>query len=384
LAVPLAVAIVNPGTGLASGFYAALIVVLYAVGRYAGSIRFDSVDYMTISVALVVLISPLWAYAPEITLSASRGIVATLFYFITVRAALGHRSDFILFIKTIAWMSAIYAVYFLVNAKATDLATSRVSVDFANANYTGAVLAFGAVATLWQLFLAPASRGTRWAWVAALAIEVWALFETGSRASVAGLFLAVTVALLFRNFWVLARNVTMLLLAIGFPIGFIPQAGEIFRASQSVMTSQVFVRGDTYVENLSGREEIWQSTRETVSQAPILGSGPEGYRLRGSTQILAHSWGLEYMASVGLVGTALLVVVIWFCFAVRGIRRSYQPGRQSWLWNSATALSLLPNLVLSTHQWTLWAWAGFALWSRSHLLNAEAEDQRQTWRTVRE
>jgi O-antigen ligase len=372
LATPLAVAIINPGTGFESGIYAAVLVIIYAAIRYASSARFSSVDYLTMSVALIVLISPLWAFAPLATGPASRSIVATLLYFMTVRGALRHRSDFILFISAIAWMSVIYALYFLANGKAFDLDNSRISVDFANANYTGAILAFGAVSTLWLAIFASANNGWRYVWVSAATIDTWAAFETGSRASAGGLLAALAVVLFFKNLWVVVRTATTVFLATGFVSGFIPQSDAIFKeAAQPISAYRLFARED--IDSLSGREQVWESARKTVSESPILGSGPEGYRLRGSTQILAHSWGLEYMASVGLLGTALLAVLIWFCFAARGIRKVREPGRRAWLWNSATALSLLPNLMLSTHQWTLWAWAGFALWSRSYLLDGDAE-----------
>jgi O-antigen ligase len=321
---------------------------------------------MAIHVAVFVLLSPLWAFAPSITSSASHGAAVSLAYLVVVRWTLRQRSDFELFGQLIAAMCLVYSVYFLLNAEARDLATTRRSVEFANANYTGAVLAFGAIVTLWFVTFPPVRSRMQLFWAAAFAIDAWAVFETGSRASLIGLAAAVVVVVFLNGRWILVRHATLATLGIGFTLGFFPQSEKFF-GSVSELTSYETLQRD---DNLSGREEIWTSARSVVAESWFLGYGPEGYRFRGHTQILAHSWGLEYMASVGIVGTSVIALIIWFCFTGQRVRTKLPPSRHAWLWNSATALSLLPNLVLSTHQWTLWAWVGFALWSKSYLLDS--------------
>jgi hypothetical protein len=384
LSAPLAVAIVNPGTGLASGYYAAVLVIIYTAFRYGIRAGLTSVDWMALHLSVFILTSPLWAYAPSVTASASHGAAVTLAYFVAIRLTLRQQADFDLFSRLVASMCLVYAGYFLIKAKTMDAQTLRLSVEFANGNYTGAVLAFGTVATLWQVVCSFGKRPSQMLWVAAYVAESWALLETGSRASAAGAAGALAVVLLFKARWRLARNLTLAVLACGFVVGFLPQSAKLFGAVSDAGSSyQPFHRGDQSVLDLSGRVEIWRSTTKLISNSWILGGGIDGYRLRGPTQILAHSWGLEYMASVGVVGTSALAFVIFSCFTGQGFRTALQPSRRAWLWNSATALSLLPNLALSTHQWTLWAWAGFALWSRSQVLDTGLDQPRRIGGTRR-
>lgn len=375
--VPLAVAIVNPGTGYFSGFYAALCVVTYALVRYGTVIRLSLVDWLALKTSALLLASPLWAFAPDVTSSASRGAAVSIAYLVALRLILRTAASLKLFIRLIALMTLVYSIYFLFNAKTHDLQTVRLSVDFANGNYTGAVIAFGLTIALWEAFESTNGLAWRFAFLASCAIDGWALFETGSRASAAGPVIALIILIAFRTQWRAVRYTTFAILMAGFFMGFFPQSAGLFKtASDPVSDFETFNRGDVTTLNLAGREQIWSSTREMVTDSWLLGYGPEGYRFRGITQTLAHAWGLEYMASVGLIGTAAILMIIWVCFAGGTVRSVVAPGRRAWLWNSLAAIALLPNLLLSTQQWTLWAWAGFALWSRSWLLNSDDHKDR--------
>jgi O-antigen ligase len=377
LVVPLAVAIVNPGTGLFSGFVTAIMAIAFVAVRHGAQCRLGLVDWMALYAAALVVASPLWAYEPSLTRSASHNGATALVYFVAMRLVLRAPGDFVLFGRLIIFACSIYAIYFLINAKTSSLGGSRLSVDFANENYTGAILAFGAVIAAFFAVYSP----TRSLWqvlsLAGFAVDGSALFHTGSRASAAGVVVALAVLILMRKYWKVAQCVGLLSIAAGFVVAFIPESARLLIAASAPFSSyQTFSRGQQSIYDLSGREEIWRSTREIVSDSWILGYGPEGYRLRGPTQILAHSWGLDYMASVGIVGTCLLAAVILLAFTGIGIRSAPANGRLSSLWNVSTAFSVLPSLALSTHQWTLWAWAGFALWSRSHVLDVERRRHR--------
>lgn len=370
LTLPLAVAIVNPGTGFFSGFYAAILVGAYLVLKYWWRTRFTAIDWVAGLAFVYVTISPLWAYNASYTVPASRGDAVSIAYFLVVRRVIIERDSFILFARVTAALTSVYAIYFLLSASAYDLATSRIAVGFANANYTGAVLAYGGTLAIWLAFhIDKSRRGIKIAWICTYAIHFIAIFASGSRASLAGTLGALVGVMLLR-WWRHTWITTALLLVAGFIIGFFPQATGIFRWTASILAGfGPFTRSDAAAADLSGRAEIWESTREVIAQAPLFGSGSEGYRTRADVPVLAHSWGLEYAASVGVIGTSILVVVLATSFAGRfsGSASTLMP--RAAIWNSATALSLLPSLMLSTHQWTLWAWVGFALWSRSYVLD---------------
>lgn len=369
LAIPLGVAILNQATGFVSGFYAAIFVFIYIMIRNGIHLRLAAVDWLAFLSAVIVLLSPFWAYQWTPTVEASRGIAVTLAYFVSVRWVIRQHRDFVYFMRIIAIMCSVYSIYFLATATAKDALTTRVSVDFANANYTGAVLSFGAVATLWIILFSQSSKDkSRLFWVSMFALQALALFETGSRASVAGLVAALVVLTFARNFWRTARYLTLAVLVLGFNVGFFPQSADLFKGASEIVSTQTFTRGGHAIDSLSGRAETWDGAREVVAGSWLLGAGP-AYRYRSYAQLPAHAWGLEYMASVGLLGTSILAALILLCFTGYGIKMKFPASQRAWLWNSATALALVPDLVLSTSQWILWTWVGFALWSRSYLLD---------------
>lgn len=390
LAYPLAAAIINPGTGLTSGFYAALFVFIYMAFRHGvDRQRIEVVELLAIVAAVIILLSPLWTDTPLATsLSPSRGAAVSVLYLLTVRWVIQQRADLVAFLRIISLICGVYAVYFLVNAQTVETSVGRLTVDFANANYTGAVLAFGAVVSLWLLIGDAAGKGRRVLNASAFVLQGWAVFETGSRASFAGLVGASTVLIFLRRTPLVAHRLTSGVLVAGFVIGFFAGSVNFFRAiAERLEGFDPFARADSAVYSASGREQIWRATREVVSESWLAGWGPDLYRLHASGQSPAHAWGLEFMASVGLVGTLVLAVLIGLCYSGRGQGAIGRPlPRRAALLNTVTALALVPNLVLSTHQWTLWAWAGIALWSRTYLLDedlAATESERLTRTTSR-
>ncbi len=377
LVVPLGFAIVNPGTGILSGHYASIAVTIFILLRYGAAHRFFLVDLVAFCAGGFVLLSPLWAFDWDASASPSRGAAAVLFYFVTVRIVVSDARRFAWLVRSIVVVCAIYAAYFAVTARALDSMTSRVSVEFANANYSGVILAFGAVASLWvALHDAPIPPKLRGLSAIAGVLQSWAVLLTGSRASFAGLLAGLAVIGLCHRPWRAVRIATLVLVVVGFVIGFAPSSASIFLAvSQSVTPFSTFQRGAQTLGDLSGREEIWASTRTIASENWLLGAGPEGYRLLGGSQILAHAWGLDYVASVGLLGASLLASVVLMSFLCKGVGATGAISRPAVLWTCGTALVLLPSLVLASIQWTLWAWVGFALWSKAHLLDGGAGEK---------
>ncbi len=351
LAIPPVVAIFNPGTGLLSGFYMSILVFVYAFIRYGRRIRISTIDVLAFALSVILILSPAWTVDLGTTDSEARGAAASVLYYISVRWMVRRRSDFIKFAELLAVVTFAYASYFLVYSQAYDidaynLGYERAGVQFANPNYTGAILAFGVAVTSFLAFAKSRAKGAFWLLMTGSILQVLAITQTGSRASLAGGCLALLIVAFGRKISSLVRTATGVMLAVGFFIGFVPRAADFFRYLSQVFAGESsFSRDEASLLTLSGREYIWDSTRDIIHISPWLGSGPEKYRLLSDTQILAHSWGLEYMASVGLVGMLLIFGIVLMSYYPRpGVKR-YQFGQYPNIWNAATVQSRLLNIV---------------------------------------
>lgn len=371
LAAPLVVAVFN--VGLAT-WVALVVAVLIFIPRLRAN-RVGRLDIVAGLAGSWVLLTSLWSYAPELSVSASRGGFTAFVYFVAVRLGIASRREFERFVLLLCWTSLGYAAYFLTNAG--QYAGSRFTINFANPNYTSAVLAFGAALSLW-VFLSTAAFPIRQRVIGLVsaALSTISVLETGSRAGLAGIALAAGTMLLMRRAAVVARALTAALMVATAVMPFVPSATRLLAdAAGGIAYSAALTRGGLNYTTLSGREAIWDSSKQIISHSWLVGSGLDGYRLAGAPPILAHSWGLEYLASVGLVGTVLIAVVIGVSFLNRGSPSTHAGGTRSTLWNASTSLAILPSMALSTHQWTLWARVVMALWSRSFLLDIGRHDQ---------
>jgi O-antigen ligase len=130
-------------------------------------------------------------------------------------------------------------------------------------------------------------------------------------------------------------------------------------------------------ENLldaSGRLELWNGAWTAFQELPLFGWGPGVYgTLFEPGGVPAHSWVLEILAGVGLLGALVFFPLILRAY-LGGVplwRRSEDRafGTQSKVWNATTALAIMPSMFLSTHQWNVWAWAVIGLWTCSLALD---------------
>lgn len=393
LVLPLAVATVNASVASYAAAMTTVLVLVLKLRRQ--SLR--QLDYLTIVAAGWVLLTPLWSYAPTLSEPASHGGAMSLLYLVTVRLGVDSRVQFRRIVRLVNCIVLVYVGFFLVSA-APD-AAGRLTLGFVNLNYTSAILAFGAATSYWTVLagrdFAPIHRVVAAATTAAIA---YAVLQTGSRAGIAGVLLAVAAITLMRGFSRIAHVATAALMLLAAFMPYIPGTDSLLAsAATDAEITPALTRSGTHVTVLSGRESLWASTKNLISHTWLAGSGLDGYRIQNTPPVLAHSWGLDYLASVGVVGTILIATVVGASFmgwnlgiGLRGRRSSAalaQPregsllgrrrqilriligGDRSPLWNAATSLAILPSMALSTHQWTLWAWFAIALWSRSSYLD---------------
>lgn len=366
--LPLSIATVNPGTGLASGFVASTLAFGVALVVRGLAVSWDRTSWTVALAAAVIILSPYWNSAPTAPHSASRSAAAAVAFVLVVRWTVRTRRDFHFTVAAIAFGGSVYAIYFLDTAKALDVATARLSVGFSNANYTAAVFGFSVICSV--LTLSRARAGYAKVLIAAATlVQVLALVGAGSRAATAGVVVATGVFVVARRWDRRSRVGTGIVLGASFIVGFVPDFSQYLDNIAVALDGYgPFHRSALAVADSSGRTEIWRATRAVIDEAPWLGWGPGDYYLPvgAPPYFLAHSWALEYVAALGFLGAALIAVLLAILFTKSGPADEPYDFR----WNAASAVSIAPVLALSTHQWTLWAWFAFALWSRSYLIAA--------------
>ena len=382
LVCPPMFAAINPTWGLWSAIMV-VSIALFAPSR--STVPTGAIDTFLWIAAIITLLSPhVNALQEPAALSPSVNAAACLLYVFAVRRTLYSRSQALMALNLFIVFGVGYATYFIQERVAVDSSSSvlnRSQVEFANANFTGAVLAFTFAVTLWRLYNHNRRLYSRTILLIAAATQLYAVLLTGSRASTTGCVLALVglVGFLVTRRW--SYRATAVILVCAFPLGLVHEASNWFRRlSEPLSRVGTFQRYDSAIQGVSGRDLIWIETRDAFLESPIFGWGPDRYRqVQESTHYLAHSWGLEFLASVGIVGTTVIVII--YVLAFRGGTPSGGDLHEGHALIIMTALSLVPNLVLSTHQWTLWAWVAVALMSRAHVLQGQVAGPAETARS---
>lgn len=361
-------AAIDPSRGL----QAAILLLLWAIlVKRRSPNPPDSLDALLLIVAPLVLLSPLWTDLPSpIHWDPSVNGAACVLYAWVLRKHVSSGERLANMVRIFAWFGSGYAIYFLNEGSRVDTqGTVRSSVEFANANYTGAVLAFTTACALGILLHRTPGLTRKLVYAASAAVQTFAIVETGSRSSATAVVFVAAVALVHRSSARWSSRLTAVLAIGAFPLGLFPRASELFRdLSVSISSFETFQRDDSALVDLSGRDLIWIETRRAFLESPFLGWGPDRYReAQESTHVMAHSWGLEYLASVGLIGT-VLIAAVWVLAFRQGAKTSGELGGVAW--RNMALVSLIPNLTLSTHQWTSWTWLVIGLMSVAHLLDS--------------
>lgn len=379
LSATLAVSVIN----VTHGAYMSLVLFLLLAGaRIAQRATFDSLDVVVLVSGLVLIVSPYWtsSIAPLGSASSSAlGSAAGLLFMLPVRWLIRTKFLFFLLSVSVILISSTYALIVLSLGEAVQVADGviRVYVPFANANYLSAIFAYGTALSIWSFIYWAKSAKQKVMFAAGMVIGIAAVFVSGSRAALGGIALAAIAIIALRKAPRVALYGAFTLAFASFIIGFFPtQAVSFLTAAAGIFEgSTTLSRDPDDINTASGREAIWLEVNEVITRSWLTGWGPGRYEDQSrELDAPAHNWGLEFMASVGIVGTLLLVCAIVIAYFARGFFRFGNCESTSWqLWNAGTLLAILPNLALSTHQWTLWAWLAVGLWSRSRsLLEAES------------
>jgi O-antigen ligase len=260
------------------------------------------------------------------------------------------------------------AVAELAGYRVVDLsaATDRLTVGFGSGAFLGAASALllpiaGAVAV-----------GSRQRRVRVLAFAVClgislCLGGSGARAAWLGAIAAVAAVAWLRRADRWPRTRTLVL-------GFTALLGAaVLAAVLSGSASRASTLTSTEAGGLRGRLDEWNVAAHVVAARPLLGTGPEGYRIAATRQISAayerahgrtvtpdraHSAPLDVLASLGVVGLATWIALI--AGVARHLRRALRSDRP-WLWGTAAGLlaygiqqlALFPVAELDLLAWLL-------------------------------
>lgn len=388
LTSPLVLGFVN----VAYGSYAIVGTLLwFGLPRVHRVLRGDTIDLLAFLSILFVLVSPYWHSwdPPTEARSASLGAALTVAFFLAVRWFVGKSKErFLSLVRFLVWIGVGLSVFVLsggIQVQTQNTLSNRLMVEFANANYAAAALSTTAIISLFLALQSNQNKKIRALYLLVFCFQIVPIIFLGSRAALAGVILGSIVALFFSHVPRFARFTVFFILIISFISGWFPSELMSILVSASEPISQLgpLARSQSAIFNGSGRMLLWEGTAKAIELSPWIGWGPGNYAtIFNSGGIPAHTWGLEYVASVGYFGTTFLVLLICLAYWKKATLRKVTTSRSS-IWNSATAIALVPNLLLSTHQWTAWAWLVVSLWSCSYLLdqstvsnNPECENQK--------
>lgn len=298
--------------------------------RGAGAVRTWVLFLLTACLATVLVsTSPLTSLLKWIALSCQ------VFIFVWVAPALMRRTDWARVTSLVRLLLALVLVPSVLGVVlGADVFRGGRLAGLTNANSLGIIGLSLASLSVWGIH--PSSpRWTREQ--ARSAVEygccVVAVALTGSRSSLAGLFVCTAAWLVFGG----ARRAIFVALLLGVPaavLGLEQLFGRLLAP-----TAALFMRGERLTES---REAIWQSAFASWQESPIFGHGygvsaleTEGGLTSAIGTIRDGSGYFGFLESVGLLGGVALLGLYWACGAafVRLGRdtQAKRPGDSSWL-----------------------------------------------------
>lgn len=374
---PLALGFVD----VAYGSYGIVFVLAwFGLPRIHRIGRVDTLELLVATAAVIILVSPYWHGEPsEASRSAALGAALGVAYFLPIKWVVRESADRMLKLaRVIVFLGVGLSIFTLSGGVATQVdgtSSTRLFVDFANANYASAALATTASVTLLLASSRLAGAKHPALLLAALGVQTLAIYQLGSRAALGGVILAIVIVALLSRAPRLARGAVLVVLTGAFVAGWFPRqfADLLIVISEPLSQFGSLARSESAVLSASGRLTLWDTTIVAIQQSPLVGWGPGTYaELFNAGAAPAHAWGLEYFASVGVLGAIPLMVVIGLAYWGSASKYAIAPQARGDLWKAATAIALVPSLALSTHQWNAWAWMVVALWACSRVLDEDA------------
>ncbi|OZB82666.1 hypothetical protein, partial [Microbacterium sp. 13-71-7] len=215
---------------VAMGSYAvAILIAVFALYRARLKSALPAIDVLVLVAAVVILVSPYWSmvlnqHEMNVT-SPTLGAALAVAYVLPVRWYIGRsRQRFTTYVTILVITGAVLGGVVLTSGVETRISSSasRLFVEFANANFVGAVLStcasFALYLALWKRYN-PFMRAVM---VIVAAGLCFVIFQTGSRASLGGVAIALLGMIVLRRAPGIYRGGALLLMFAGFVIGIFP------------------------------------------------------------------------------------------------------------------------------------------------------------------
>jgi O-antigen ligase len=337
----------------------------------------DPLDLLAFLSVLIVVVSPYWhSWNPSAEARSAASVAAlTVAYFLPIKWFIANSNErFIGLARFLVAIGVGLSVVVLAGGVAAQIAntvSSRLAVDFTNANYASAALATSATISMLLASLPGLNTKMRAIYLIAFCVQIVSIFYLGSRASLAGVIIASGVVLFCTRIPRFARGTAFLTIVVAFISGWFPRELAAISAAVAAPLSQFgsLARGQQELADGAGRLHLWERSAQAIEMSPWIGWGPGNYSVIANMGGLhAHSWGLEIVASVGYFGALFVFLLIGLAYWKNAPQPKLSTSSGA-IWNATTAVALVPNIALTAHTWTPWAWIVVSLWGCSYLLD---------------
>jgi O-antigen ligase len=206
-----------------------------------------------------------------------------------------------------------------------------------------------------------------------LYLMIWALAASGSRGGAVGALASLLVFVVFRGVTERPRRIlrrTAVAIAMVGALGFLILRTDYFPSTLSERIARTFTPGDDLAEDRTG---LNVAGLQAFRESPLVGTGLDNFqyvawRYDAPSNQAPHNIWIQFLAQVGLVGTAMILLIVggWFLLVFRSHCASKDRETRDLLWAflaygaSLMTIFMAAPLIVHRHYWLIFA-LGIAL-----------------------
>jgi exopolysaccharide production protein ExoQ len=352
-------------------------------------IRTIAQGWLLMLLQTIILISPLWAVEPDVSLRRAISLTIEMIFILHVATYFSARE----FIRLMSW---IFAVFILASLLALALPGIGITPDgthagrmrgiFANKNTMGEVAAVAAISFIILAITANTKSRERWLFIGLAVLAFAELLLANSRSPLIALVAAVAAIwsmsfIYFPQGWQksVARSVRVSLVA----------AGALFATIVLPIMATIILALLGRTTTLSGRTKLWEYALGKGTDRPWFGAGYKSFwtdKLTFDMRVLHEHWDMEPGAKaltanahngyidiwleLGFVGLTV-GMLLFAMFGKKAVAALYETGNRIYLWHIgmltfAMVYYLTESAVMGYNQlaWFLVAYGFLSLCAR--------------------
>ena len=351
-----ATSVIDPQFTLTAGVIGAVLLGLPVAALY----RTHPADWWAVIFATLLCLSLTWSVVPTLSTSVARDQVAVAILFVALRIGIRNRKE--LATVGLGYLAGCLASVWLLlhenplaRASLTFDAGPRYAVAGLNPNYTAYALAGGAAVIALASCVYP-----RWnlAWLMAALVLFVGINLTGARGALIAFGLALAL-------WLLPRRLGRVGLVAVYGTTVVLGVGILTGWTDSLLRSYVHASFGRETGDLNGRLSVWPLARSALDDRFWFGHGAGAFPALNLRGIFAHDVLLDVGTSVGVVGIAVYLVLMWSSLisGTRGV-----PSRLRSALLGSLFCALVPPLLTGYWYQAPAAWVVIALYSQIPLL----------------